>query len=110
MVTNDERREVAKALREANFYMSYRSKRDMWDELRRIVGEYRDTPFGGVYTFARLADLIDPDTTTNTTKSPELTTKCDRDALLALADEMTVEKGDIWRWSSRIREALGVES
>lgn len=29
-------------------------------------------------------------------------------ALLALADEMTVEKGDIWRWSSRIREALGV--
>ena len=32
---------------------------------------------------------------------------CDRDALLALADEMTVEKGDIWRWSSRIREALG---
>ena len=33
----------------------------------------------------------------------------DRDALLALADEMTVEKGDIWGWSSRIREALGVE-
>lgn len=32
----------------------------------------------------------------------------DRDALLALADEMTVEKGDIWGWSSRIREALGV--
>lgn len=35
---------------------------------------------------------------------------CDRDALLALADEMTVEKGDIWGWSSRIREALGVKS
>lgn len=33
----------------------------------------------------------------------------DRDALLALADEMTVEKGDIWGWSSRIREAIGVE-
>ena len=33
--------------------------------------------------------------------------KVDRDALLALADEMTVEKGDIWRWSRRIREALG---
>ena len=28
-------------------------------------------------------------------------------ALEALADEMTVEKGDIWRWSSRIREACG---
>lgn len=61
MVTDNERREVAKALREANFYMSYRSKRDMWDELRRIIGEYNDRPFGGVYTFARLADLIDPD-------------------------------------------------
>lgn len=35
-------------------------------------------------------------------------TGIDRDALLALADEMTVEKGDIWGWSSRIREALGV--
>lgn len=33
----------------------------------------------------------------------------DRDALLALADEMTVEKGDIWGWSGRIRKALGVE-
>lgn len=32
----------------------------------------------------------------------------DRDALLALADEMRVEKGDIWGWSSRIREALEV--
>ena len=31
----------------------------------------------------------------------------DVEALLALADEMTVEKGDIWRWSSRIREACG---
>ena len=33
--------------------------------------------------------------------------KVDRDSLLALADEMTVEKGDIWRWSRRIREACG---
>lgn len=33
----------------------------------------------------------------------------DRGALLELADEMTVEKGDIWRWSGRIREALGVQ-
>lgn len=65
---------------------------------------------------ARLADLIDPDTTTDTTKTPELTTKCDRDALLALADEM---ENDTWyetgfdhliavRFARRIREALGV--
>lgn len=33
----------------------------------------------------------------------------DRDALMALADEMTVEKGDIWGWGRRIREALGVQ-
>ena len=33
----------------------------------------------------------------------------DVDALVKLADEMTVEKGDIWRWSSRIRDALGVD-
>lgn len=32
----------------------------------------------------------------------------DVQALLALADEMTIEKSDIWGWSSRIREALGV--
>ena len=38
--------------------------------------------------FDRLADLIEPDTTTDTTKAPDLTTKCDRDALLALADEI----------------------
>lgn len=33
----------------------------------------------------------------------------DVEALMKLADEMTVEKGDIWRWSSRIRESLGVD-
>ena len=47
--------------------------------------------------YAALADLIDPDTTTDTTKdttksqtislSPSL---CDRDALLAIADEMDI--------------------
>lgn len=77
-----------------------------------------------------LADLIDPDTT----KSPELTTKCDRDALLALAgeilenadlsrelhDEMLNEKRldmaltfheyacELREYAIRIREALGV--
>ena len=59
-MTDDDRREVARRLRELNFNMSYRSKRDMWDELRRVVSEYNDRPFGGVYTFARLADLIEP--------------------------------------------------
>ena len=32
----------------------------------------------------------------------------DVESLLKLANEMSVEKGDIWRWRHRIREALGV--
>ena len=53
----------------------------------------------------RLADLVEP--------------SCDREALLALADEMdeatcdnrgemSVSLGDVWGWAGRIREALGV--
>lgn len=64
-------------------------------------------------------NYVEPDTTTDTTKSPEVTTKCDRDALLALADEMEqIADGNrltgmmsIVRarsWADRIREALGV--
>lgn len=147
MVADKERREVAKALREANFYMSYRSKRDMWDELRRIVGEYNDQPFGGVYTFARLADLIDQEqggtcaecaefdraskitprrafhghTEADATACDDFKPmKCDRDALLELADEMQISganslddddwcKGLLYEYAARIREALGVE-
>jgi len=65
---------------------------------------------------------VAPDTTTDTTKTPELTTKCDRDALLALADEMELgvegiaaansyvcyKKSTIDGYARRIREALGV--
>ena len=50
----------------------------------------------------RLADLIEP--SDHIGDSDKMV---DREALLALADEMTVEKGDIWRWSRRIREACG---
>lgn len=46
----------------------------------------RDAP--GCDVLTRIANLIDPDMTTDTTKTPADTTKCDRDALLALADEM----------------------
>ena len=34
----------------------------------------------------------------------------DVESLMKLANEMSVEKGDIWGWRRRIREALGVES
>ena len=127
MVTDDERRSVAEMLRGLNFSMSYRSKRDMWDGLRRVVGEYDDRPFGGVYTFARLADLIEPDHVGDSNKM------VDRDALLALASGLEADadrilraarnarfgggprmgeaKHDAYEWRSiarRIREALGV--
>ena len=94
MVSDDERREVARRLRGQ----------------AKKLGPNMDAPEFAHYTAdvidvnecmtwyemeLRLADLIEP--------------SCDRDALLALADEMTVEKGDIWRWSRRIREACGEE-
>ena len=70
---------------------------------------------GGAALYAHLADLIDPDTTTDTTKSPEVTTKCDRDALLALAEEMDMDAGChayvddyvVYDYARRIREVLG---
>ena len=57
--------------------------------------------------------------TTDTTKTPTDTTKCDRDALLALADDMQRELdecasdheivGKLQYQIDRIREALGVD-
>lgn len=99
MPTDDERREVARRLRgnpedtliphrtSRHHGMGCREAADrFWNMCDRIkeAGNY-DIAFS---TTSVLADLIDPDTTTDTTKTPELTTKCDRDALLALADEM----------------------
>lgn len=112
-VMSDERREVARRLRELDY-----------SDLREsLICAYLDAL--GIEGYAdwvgiahHLADLIDPDTTTDTTKSPELTTKCDRDALLALADEMEIDgagaldDGDwckplLVEYARRIREALG---
>lgn len=62
------------------------------------------------------------DTTTDTTKSPELATKCDRDALLRLARYMdkdvaeteahfsnVISTKSVSDYARRIREAVGVE-
>lgn len=98
MVTDEERREVARRLRSFVTDDSVYADVDACRVLHSIRLYYKDIDriyFSG-FDVARLADLIEP--------------TCDLDALVALADEMTVEKGDIWRWSSRIREALGVES
>ena len=103
MPTDDDRREVARRLREIRPCKSGHIK---WWEIARALGLKQPAGWFGWEKFEpdsvnRLADLIEPDHVGDSNKM------VDRDALLALADEMTVEKGDIWRWSSRIREALG---
>ena len=115
MATDDERREVARRLREyvdipddwwADTYSGFYVEKCVFGDVER----HRESEL-----FVRLADLIDPDTTTDTTKTAEDTTKapkssdttpnshqdcgteealtsrvpqCDRDALLALADDV----------------------
>ena len=128
MTTDSERREVARRLREnaeAHPNMSLILNLAFADDSLKPDGsmEWRVTPHDAAM---RLADLIEP------TKPVDFDGfAVDRDALLALADEMqgyadgaasgdgfpyvnagalwsyAVEKGDIWGWSSRIREALG---
>ena len=125
MTTDDERREVARRLRGLDYSDLRESLICAYLDALGIKG-YEDW----VGIAHRLADLIDPDTTTDTTKTPTDTTKCDRDALLELADEMgrvrskcdfCIKKGDCdWAdeticlesriddYARRIREALGV--
>lgn len=85
--TDDERRDVARRLREKKAECEERGYPWMCDDLVLALGYDHDYEAGDEI-FDRLADLIDPDTTTDTTKSPDLTTKCDRDALLELADAL----------------------
>lgn len=135
MPTSDERRRVAQALREM--------ETPTWPTLTEAVMGHaatRDKVVG------RLAELIERDTTTDTTKTVEDTTKhvcdatatvtdtsatrdmsqscrsdIDRDALMALAEEMDrhadmaaghvayAARFDFAGWARRIREALGVQ-
>ena len=114
MPTDTERREVARRLRGLDYSDLQESLICAYLDALGIKG-YEDW----VGIAHRLADLIDPDTTTDTTKTPTDTTKCDRDALLALADEMQSELdecedeheivGKLQYRIDRIREALGVE-
>ena len=121
MPTNDERRRVAESLRCADDYpgrpMQYMEQFIL--QLREII--YSDVLCDADYheMFHRLADLIDPDTTTDTTNPDSDTTKgvesdaFDREALIALADEMDgwdvsdMVKGIPGLWADTIREALG---
>ena len=106
MATDDERRRVAAELRGMHDYetptpiirtcLGLRPGMLMDNETRRRMSD-------------RLADLIYPDTTTNTTKSPDITTKCDREALLELADDLETYSLTISgiAVADRIREACG---
>ena len=116
MVTDDERRRVAAALREyASFDCEDEGEEEClvdcadWGERVLNLLGCGDTE-GECY--AALADLIEPDTTSDMTKPSEDMTKCDREALLALADEMDAEKNFVivGGYARRIREALGAKS
>lgn len=107
MVTDDERRRVAAALRAES---GPSLTKLMW-----LLG------VGGERLFSRLADHIDPDTTSDTTKRDPDTTKCDSEALLALTgeltesyvasgadgDELVMSRGAVALVVRRIREACG---
>ena len=115
MPTDDERREVARTIRHAWVNVPdrdpVRHHLRVLNEIYEAVG-ISDGKADAIDLFNRLADLIEPDTT----KPGSDTTKCDRDALLALADEM--EDNDVTYsvstqyvlddYARRIREALGV--
>lgn len=92
MPTDTERREVARRLRELSRCVF--SPESTYELLADAFGvdDFEDTSD----LFNRLADLIEP--------------SCDRDALLALADEMDAEKNFVLvgGYARRIREALGV--
>lgn len=123
MATDDERRRVAAALRKANVYTLQGRGDDgsvtkwsvaLMSELAEAVG-LRDN--NGIEVFDRLADLIEPGDMSHGCRD---TVACDRDALLALADEMDkwaltcdhydrrVSPLDVTRYARRIRKACGV--
>lgn len=125
MPTDDERRRVAKELRDFFPINLVSELTDVDCHLASMVMGEKFCPSNCLECFEtvceRLADLIETDTTTDTTKSAQDTTKCDRDALLALADEMeawalTCDHYDrrmlpieVARYARRIREACGEE-
>lgn len=119
MATNDEKRRVAAELRESIPDGNFSKGKRGWGVLYlTLFGHYMPNQRSAMTyreVASRLADLIDPDTTSDTTKTVEDTTKapkssdatpssrrncgteealtsrvpqCDRDALLALADDL----------------------
>lgn len=137
MPTDTERREVAHNIRENYVRGGLGYKVASAYNIAMAIGMNPGVLVGDIELWNRLADLIEPDTTTDTTKSPEFTTKCDRDALLALAEVLSTpeletdcgtcplrkwceearDSGNrvtcfeckLWHTADVIREALGIE-
>ena len=121
MPTNDEKRDVARKLREAYARMMSPGLFEPQGMSIQAMNYLRDiercVPDGDSLMLV-LADLIDPDIIpdkTYETGRPLSEPEIDRDALLALADEMESEGLDGWAsgpvnvglFSRRIREAVG---
>ena len=131
MVTDDERRLVAERLRSFVTDDSVYADVDACRVLHGIGLYYKDIDriyFSG-FDVARLADLIDPDCEEGRYSVARTVRPVDREALLALADEIEYgassddgEYHDLpatmvaavarkqMEYADRIREALGVES
>ncbi len=101
MISDTERREVARRLRELDYIDLQESLICAYLDALGIKG-YEDW----VGIAHRLADLIEPDTTTDTTKTPTDTTKCDRDALLALAEMIGKMQGHSTKEEADAYEAM----
>ena len=136
MATDEERREVAERLREksrkyARELSSSHTSINAYHGVREVLYGTDGAPKSLCEFFDRLADLIDPgesgqnldknrDTVQIESPAVQIAPECDRDALLALADEMEEDAcwevqtpGDTsgaWRLKDacdRIREACG---
>lgn len=104
MATDDERKLVAAALRT---YDGSGATADTIGEITAlIIGAGDDEGWTWAQVYARLADLIEP---SDASQSCRDTVACDREALLALADEMDAEKNFVLvgGYARRIREACG---
>lgn len=127
MISDDERREVARRLRETGEELG--SGALLWYHIAKALGVRTSTD--GKTACGMLADLIEPsepkakcvaEVKVDGEQLEKLAhdavvelTGIDRDALLALADEMEQETGSVCgvcmgKSARRIREALGVES
>ena len=131
MATDSERREVARRLREIE--LSKGGYIEWWKMAKALKLKQLDGWFGWEKfdpdSAKRLADLIEPsesgqnrdrnrDSVQKESPIVQIERECDRDALLALADEL--EEGDVTYlvstqyvlddYARRIREALGVSN